>query len=271
MSIYDTRTDRADQPLSETEIRALHRLLSDPFSLPPEFWTALKTKFEQDPPVLTWDSIVGFGIAANRAIPVVPVLDIAVDISTANTDLPSPGVNWNNIWQVNPGGGSLRSIASGPTLEGTRITLKHGSAGATTLKHNNIGGTGRPLFLNGYADVVLTGSESIDLILLDTMWQDVARVETPVVSWPTMQKGVFSSPTLANNTVYTGSVTFPTAYVAAPAVTVQPKDHFATALDASDVATVWVTSVSATEFFWTLVNGARNGGTYDFAWMAVGT
>ncbi len=208
----------ADLPLNERELAQIRRLFSDPFSYPPELWTWIKTKIEEDPPVLTYDSILGFGRASNNAVPALPVVDTNVDISATNTDLPSPGNKFSTVWVVNPGGGTLRSIGE-PENEGARITLKGGWIGNTTLEHNLAGGgvNARPLLLHGGADLVLTDTESVDLVYVDTFWQDVARVETPAIS---MQQGIWTTPSMTAATLYSQAIAFPVPFPAPPLVQV---------------------------------------------------
>lgn len=57
------------QPLNEREILMLRKLLGDTFNYPPEFWNAIKTHLEQDPPLIPWDSIGGFSTAVLRYSP----------------------------------------------------------------------------------------------------------------------------------------------------------------------------------------------------------
>jgi predicted aconitase with swiveling domain len=167
----------SDLPLNERELLQLKRLLGDPFSYPPELWTWIKTRIEEDPPSLYSDAILGFERSSVRAVPAMPKVSIAVDVSANPTDLAGPGANYSSVWVINPGGGQLRSIGE-PDQEGARITLKGGWTGNTILRHNDVGGSGRPLLLHGGANLTLTDTESIDLVYVDTYWQDVARVET---------------------------------------------------------------------------------------------
>ena len=125
--------------------------------------------------MFTREAILGFDNAAIRAVPTMPQVDLSVDISGANTDLPGPGMNMNSVWIVNPGGGSLRGIKS-PQKEGARVTLKHGWIGTTTLLNNDVGPgvDDRPLLLPGSADMTLKNVDSIELVYIDTFWQPVS-------------------------------------------------------------------------------------------------
>lgn len=85
-------------------------------------------------------------------------------VAGANTDVAYPGgAVASKLFILSPGGGSLRSVGAGPAT-GARLSIRSSASGAVTLKHNLAGGTGKPLFMNTGADLVLNASESIDFL-----------------------------------------------------------------------------------------------------------
>lgn len=179
MSILDADI-RGDRPLNARESELARRILSDPFGWPPEFMQAIRSKLEQTPPYLTADQIVNFNRSALSAAPAIPSVVLALSASAVDTDLPKP-VAPHATYMLGPGGGSIRSIAE-PTWEGTRVTLKNDSVAAITLDHNDVSGgpTARPLLFGAGAAFTLAPGAAVDLAYVDTFWQDVSEVGTPV-------------------------------------------------------------------------------------------
>lgn len=174
---------RSDDPLNEREIAQLTRLLTDPFAIPPEFWNAIKLHLENDPPELTWDNIIGFNAAAVAAAPAFTEVKLAVTVSALLTDLVGPKGYVHSYWQINPGGGSLRSIGE-PAYVGARITLKNDFVGNTTIRHYDTTAAppGRPLFLLGAADVILPTSAAMEVVYDGATWHEVTRL-SPGGAW----------------------------------------------------------------------------------------
>lgn len=120
------------RPLSERELEQLHRLLSDPFNYPPELWNWIKAKIEDDPPGITWDSIIGFNQAVVRATEEAS-LTLIDDYIVAGATLAGYDTNTRLGGDIPQTYKHLRLVFSGNTNGG-------GSALEVTI--NALGGTG---------------------------------------------------------------------------------------------------------------------------------
>lgn len=145
-------------------------------------------------------------------------------VSAANTDLGwAGGSALSALYSVNVTGGTLRNVAAPTSGEGTRLVVRCSNTSGITIKHNTAGG-GVPFYTPSQTDIVMANGDVVEFLYVASFWFEISRDLAKSANLTGQITGTTGAIvagtgfTAARNSAGNYTITFTTAFAAAPVV-----------------------------------------------------